>query len=47
MLKGMLKDHIDAVLGRYGNDLYAFDVINERQSNLAPNGINLTPLSAE
>ncbi|ORX38166.1 xylanase [Kockovaella imperatae] len=28
-LKSVLKSHIDAVLGRYGNDLYAFDVINE------------------
>ena len=31
-LKATLKSHIDAVLGRYGNDLYAFDVINERES---------------
>lgn len=30
-LKAVLKEHIDAVLGRYGNDLYAFDVINERE----------------
>jgi endo-1,4-beta-xylanase len=29
-LKAVLKEHIDAVLGRYGNDLYAFDVVNER-----------------
>nr|AHL20248.1 GH10 xylanase [Papiliotrema flavescens] len=28
-LKQVLKEHIDAVLGRYGNDLYAFDVVNE------------------
>jgi endo-1,4-beta-xylanase len=31
-LKAVLKEHIDAVMGRYGNDLYAFDVINERES---------------
>lgn len=30
-LKAVLKEHIDAVLGRYGSDLYAFDVINERE----------------
>lgn len=30
-LKSTLQDHINAVLGRYGNDLYAFDVINERK----------------
>lgn len=28
----MLEEHINAVLGRYGDDLYAFDVINERGS---------------
>lgn len=33
-LKTVLKEHIDAVMGRYGNDLYAFDVINERKSAL-------------
>jgi GH35 family endo-1,4-beta-xylanase len=27
----VLEEHINAVLGRYGNDLYAFDVINERK----------------
>jgi GH35 family endo-1,4-beta-xylanase len=35
-LKTVLKDHIDAVLGRYANDLYAFDVINERKSSPLP-----------
>ena len=33
-LKAVLKEHIDAVLGRYGPDLYAFDVINEGESTL-------------
>ena len=28
-LKAVLKEHVDAVLGRYGSRLYAFDVINE------------------
>ncbi|WRT65284.1 uncharacterized protein IL334_002227 [Kwoniella shivajii] len=28
-LKTVLKEHIDAVLGRYKNDLYAMDIINE------------------
>ncbi|GFZ42725.1 1,4-beta-D-xylan xylanohydrolase [Saitozyma sp. JCM 24511] len=28
-LTQVLEEHINAVLGRYGNDLYAFDVINE------------------
>jgi len=31
-LKSVLKEHIDAVMGRYGNDMYAIDVINERKS---------------
>jgi GH35 family endo-1,4-beta-xylanase len=30
-LTQVLEEHINAVLGRYGNDLYAFDVINERE----------------
>ncbi len=30
-LKTVLKNHINAVMGRYGNDLYAFDVVNERE----------------
>jgi endo-1,4-beta-xylanase len=30
-LKTVLKEHIDAVMGRYAKDLYAFDVINERE----------------
>lgn len=33
-LKSVLKSHIDAVMGRYASDLYAFDVINERESTL-------------
>lgn len=31
VLKAVLKEHIDAVMGRYGKDLYAFDVVNERE----------------
>lgn len=31
-LKTVLKEHIDAVLGRYADDLYAMDIINERKS---------------
>lgn len=31
-LKAVLKEHIDAVMGRYGEHFYAFDVINERES---------------
>jgi GH35 family endo-1,4-beta-xylanase len=34
-LKTVLKEHVDAVLGRYGKDLYAFDVINERECSLS------------
>lgn len=30
-LKAVLKEHIDAVMGRYGKHFYAFDVINERE----------------
>lgn len=30
-LKAVLKEHIDAVMGRYGDHFYAFDVINERK----------------
>lgn len=30
-LKAVLKEHIDAVMGRYGKYFYAFDVINERE----------------
>jgi len=33
VLKAVLKEHIDAVMGRYGKDLYAFDVVNERESS--------------
>jgi endo-1,4-beta-xylanase len=30
-LKAVLKEHVDAVMGRYGEYFYAFDVINERE----------------
>lgn len=30
-LKAVLSEHISAVMGRYGKDLYAFDVVNERE----------------
>lgn len=32
-LKAVLKEHIDAVMGRYGEYFYAFDVVNERESD--------------
>lgn len=31
-LKEVLREHINAVMGRYGRQLYAFDVVNERES---------------
>lgn len=30
-LRQILKEHIDAVMGRYKNDVYAFDIVNERR----------------
>lgn len=30
-LKQVLREHINAVLGRYGKNMYAFDVVNERE----------------
>ncbi len=33
-LKQVLKNHVDAVMGRYGDRMYAIDVINERESFL-------------
>lgn len=30
-LKQVLRDHINAVMGRYGKDMYAIDVVNERE----------------